>query len=84
MATAAAPTFLPPHRTADHVELVDGGVWANNPVGAAVVEAVGVLNWPAAQLKVLSIGTTTDVNPPVVFDASLAQEIRRIPPLLAI
>jgi patatin-like phospholipase/acyl hydrolase len=64
MATAAAPTFLPRHRTADQVELVDGGVWANNPVGAAVVEAVGVLNWPAAQLKVLSIGTTIDVRAP--------------------
>ena len=39
-------------------------MWANNPVGAAVVKAVGVLNWPAAQLKVLSIGTITDVKAP--------------------
>jgi patatin-like phospholipase/acyl hydrolase len=62
MATAAAPTFLPPHSTTDEVELIDGGVWANNPIGAAVVEAVGVLNWPADQLKVLSIGTLTDVK----------------------
>jgi hypothetical protein len=62
MATAAAPTFLPSHSTADQVELVDGGVWANNPIGVAVVEAVGVLGWPAASLKVLSIGTIADVK----------------------
>jgi patatin-like phospholipase/acyl hydrolase len=64
MATAAAPTFLPAHSTIDQVELVDGGVWANNPIGAAVVEAIGVLNWPAAQLKILSIGTINDVKAP--------------------
>jgi hypothetical protein len=71
MATAAAPTFLPPHTTADQVELVDGGAWANNPIGAAVVEAVGVLNWPAAQLKVLSIGTITDVKAPPRWSGKL-------------
>lgn len=64
MATAAAPTFLPAHSTVDEVELIDGGIWANNPIGAAVVEAVGILRWPAAQLKVLSIGTLTDVVAP--------------------
>lgn len=64
MATAAAPTFLPPHNTADHVELVDGGVWANNPIGAAVIEAVGVLGWSPDRLKILSIGTIADVQAP--------------------
>jgi hypothetical protein len=59
MATAAAPTFLKPHLTSDAIELVDGGVWANNPIGVAVIEAVGMLNWPAARLKILSIGTMT-------------------------
>lgn len=43
MATAAAPTFLKPHVTSEAVELVDGGVWANNPIGVAAVEAVGLL-----------------------------------------
>jgi hypothetical protein len=71
MATAAAPTFLPAHSTTDHVELVDGGVWANNPIGAAVVEAVGVLNWPASQLKILSIGTITDVKAPPRWNGKL-------------
>ena len=46
MATAAAPTFLKPHLTSDSVELVDGGVWANNPIGVVAIEAVGMLNWP--------------------------------------
>ena len=61
MATAAAPTFLKPHLTSDSIELVDGGVWANNPIGAATIEAVGLLGWPADRLKILSIGTIADV-----------------------
>lgn len=61
IATAAAPTFLKPHLTSDEVELVDGGVWANNPIGVATVEAIGMLQWPGDHLKVLSIGTITEV-----------------------
>ncbi|WP_170314085.1 CBASS cGAMP-activated phospholipase [Lichenihabitans psoromatis] len=56
MATAAAPTFFPRHVTRDEVGLIDGGVWANNPVGLAVVEAIGVLGWSRESLRVLSIG----------------------------
>ncbi len=37
---------------------VDGGLWASNPVGIAVVEATGVLHWPKETLRVLSIGCT--------------------------
>jgi uncharacterized protein len=37
---------------------VDGGVWANNPVLAAVVEAVCFLDVSMDQIDVLSIGTT--------------------------
>ncbi|MET0706481.1 MAG: hypothetical protein ABWY82_06495 [Tardiphaga sp.] len=25
--------------------LVDGGVWANNPIGVAAIEAIGMLGW---------------------------------------
>jgi hypothetical protein len=64
MAPAAAPTFLKPHLTSDAIELVDGGVWANNPIGVAAIEAVGMLNWPPARLKILSIGTINDVRAP--------------------
>jgi patatin-like phospholipase/acyl hydrolase len=60
MATAAAPTFLKPHMTESAVELVDGGVWANNPIGLAAIEAVGMLRWPGEKLKILSIGTINE------------------------
>jgi uncharacterized protein len=60
MATAAAPTFLKPHRTESAVELVDGGVWANNPIGVAAIEAIGMLGWPGDKLKILSIGTINE------------------------
>jgi predicted acylesterase/phospholipase RssA len=60
MATAAAPTFLKPHLTESLVELVDGGVWANNPIGVAAIEAVGLLGWPGNKLKILSVGTMNE------------------------
>ncbi len=59
MATAAAPTYFPSHTLSCGTPLVDGGMWANNPVGAAVVEAVGVLEWNRSDLKVLSLGCTS-------------------------
>ena len=46
--------------TKSSVELVDGGVWANNPVGAAAIEAIGLLGWPAGKLKILSLGTINE------------------------
>lgn len=58
LATAAAPTYFPTHRTAAGTPLVDGGVWANNPLGFAVVEAITVLNQPRDSLRVLSLGCT--------------------------
>jgi hypothetical protein len=63
MATAAAPSFLAPHLTSDEVELIDGGVWASNPIGVATIEAIGMLGWPGDRLKILSIGTITEVVP---------------------
>ena len=60
MATAAAPTFLKPHMTESAVELVDGGVWANNPIGVAAIEAIGMLGWPGDRLKILSSARSTN------------------------
>ena len=34
-------------------------MWANNPIAVALVEAVGILKWPADGLRVLSLGCTT-------------------------
>ncbi len=44
LATAAAPTYFRQHVRQHDVGLLDGGVWANNPVAIAVVEAIGVLD----------------------------------------
>ena len=63
MATAAAPMFLKEHVTANNMTFLDGGIWANDPISVAVTEAVSVLQWPADELKVLSISTTEDVGP---------------------
>ncbi len=60
LATSAAPTYFPTYNSASGIPLVDGGLWANNPMGLAVVEAIGVLDWPRDQLKILSIGCTTE------------------------
>lgn len=59
MATAAAPTYFPTYWLTTGVPLIDGGVWANNPTGLAVVEAVGVLGWPREDICVLSLGCST-------------------------
>lgn len=61
MATAAAPTYYQRHRTADYVGLLDGGVWSNNPIALAVVEAITLLGWPAESLRVLSLGCVNEV-----------------------
>jgi uncharacterized protein len=39
---------------------VDGGIWANNPVAVAVVEAVSVLGWSKNEIDVPSIGCTEE------------------------
>jgi len=62
LATAAAPTFFRAHQVPSGARLLDGGVWANNPTGMAVVEAVGVLGW--RKLKVLSLGCGDEVFVP--------------------
>ena len=58
--TAAAPTYFPTHRSSAGTPLIDGGMWANNPVGMAVVESITLLDWPSDSLKVLSLGCTTE------------------------
>jgi hypothetical protein len=72
LATAAAPTFFRAHEVPSGARLLDGGVWANNPTGMAVVEAVGVLGWSPGKLKVLSLGCGDEVFVPDP-DAGLVQ-----------
>jgi patatin-like phospholipase/acyl hydrolase len=59
MATTAAPTYFPAYSLPDeHVRLVDGGVWANNPSMVGVVEAVSMFGQPLERIRLLSLGTT--------------------------
>lgn len=58
LATAAAPTYFPTHHLTSGTPLIDGGMWANNPMGAAAVEAVGVLGLPKDSVKLLGVGCT--------------------------
>ena len=57
-ATAAAPTFFRPLRDGGYV-FVDGGVWANNPVMVAVVDALSCFDVPRNRISVLSLGCGT-------------------------
>src|SRR5262249_54477638 len=60
LATAAAPTYFAAARCSKqrHNSYVDGGVWANSPALAALVEAVQFLGKPLKEIDILSIGTT--------------------------
>jgi patatin-like phospholipase/acyl hydrolase len=55
LATAAAPTFF---RSLEHdgYMMVDGGLWANNPVMNAVIDALACFDVDRRQVQVLSLG----------------------------
>jgi hypothetical protein len=59
LSTGAAPTYFPTYKAQSGTPLIDGGVWANNPVAIATVEAIGVLGWQPSELRILSLGCTT-------------------------
>lgn len=61
LATSAAPTYFPSSRHVNHLRLIDGGVWANNPAMVGVIEATSMLNIPLASINLLSIGTSDNV-----------------------
>lgn len=63
LATASAPTFFTAAKIANMVaenSYFDGGVWANSPAMAAIVEATCFLGIPLERLEVLSVGTTDE------------------------
>lgn len=63
LATAAAPTYFPSavvKNLVSKASFFDGGVWANCPAMAAIVEAVCYLGVPLDRIDVLSIGTTEE------------------------
>lgn len=58
LATSAAPTYLPVHLSPEGVPFLDGGLWANNPTGMAVVDAISMLDATRNNIEVLSLGCT--------------------------
>jgi patatin-like phospholipase/acyl hydrolase len=63
LATASAPTYFNAAKIANAVansSYFDGGVWANAPAMAAIIEAVCFLRIPIERIEVLSVGTTDE------------------------
>lgn len=56
LASCSAPLYFDPYKL-DHYLTVDGGLWANNPALAAVIEAQKKLNICQDDIQILSIGT---------------------------
>ena len=56
LASCSAPTYFNPHKL-DHYLLADGGLWANNPALAAVIDAQKRLGIAQDDIQILSIGT---------------------------
>lgn len=61
MATAAAPTFFKSFEN-NHYTFVDGGIWANNPIMNAVVDALTCYDLDRRQIQVLSLGCGETVH----------------------
>jgi uncharacterized protein len=63
LATAAAPTFFSAAKVGNMIaesKFFDGGVWANSPALAAIIETTCYLNVPLDRIDVLSVGTTDE------------------------
>lgn len=59
LATAAAPTYFRPLEKDGYV-MVDGGVWANNPIMIGLVDALSCYNVRRENIRILSIGCGSD------------------------
>lgn len=56
LASCSAPTYFDPHKLENYL-LADGGLWANNPALAAVIDAQKRLGVNQADIQILTIGT---------------------------
>jgi len=56
LASCSAPTYFDPVKVNEYL-LADGGLWANNPSLAAVIDAQKRLNIDLSDIRVLSLGT---------------------------
>lgn len=55
LATAAAPTYFKSFEN-DHYMMVDGGLWANNPIMNAVADALSCFDLDRRQIQILTLG----------------------------
>ncbi|NEK13273.1 patatin [Rhizobium leguminosarum] len=55
LSTSAAPTFFSTYRNGDR-HFADGGVWANNPVMAVLVDALACYDIDRRNIRILSLG----------------------------
>ena len=58
-ATSAAPTFFQPLQDGGYT-FVDGGVWANNPIMIALVDALSCFSVLPERVRILSLGCGDD------------------------
>lgn len=58
LATSAAPSFFPIYSRSREVRHIDGGIWANNPIAVAAVEAMAILDW-TRPIEILSLSCTS-------------------------
>lgn len=58
-ATSAAPTFFRPLEDGGYT-FIDGGVWANNPIMVALVDALSCFSVPRERIRILSLGCGDD------------------------
>jgi patatin-like phospholipase/acyl hydrolase len=56
LASCSAPTYFDPHRLNEYL-LADGGLWANNPALAAMIDAQKRLGVVQDDIQILTIGT---------------------------
>lgn len=65
LSSASAPVYFPPHSfsyenemgSGSNINMVDGGIFANNPVMIGFLEAIEKLNIPLENVEIISIGT---------------------------
>lgn len=66
LATSAAPTFFPSIRVdfegVGEKDLVDGGIWCNNPSFLVATHLMKKFNAPTHQVNILSLGTGRIIN----------------------
>lgn len=54
--TTAAPAYFAPEDNNGHI-MIDGGVWANNPIMNALLDTISCFDVPLENIRILSLGT---------------------------